>query len=136
MEQLSLTGWAEPVSQERSHVHHQPRHSRSRREHGRLSHMGADERGVLQGIGVPKDRRNSSPKANGRISSALRFDDHLESFRLRGAREGVVGFENMVELEAVRDQAPGVDLAGQDGLEQHRYGDGIRCLIPNVTRDA
>jgi hypothetical protein len=36
----------------------------------------------------------------------------------------------------VRDQAPGVDLAGQDGLEQHRYGDGIRCLIPNVTGDA
>ena len=37
--------------------------------------------------------------------------------------EGLVGVEDLVELEAVRDQKLRIDLLGLHGLEQHRRGD-------------
>ena len=57
------------------------------------------------------------------FSSGL--DDHLERVGLRGVAEGLVGVEDIVELEAVGDQQLGIDLARLDGLEQHRRGDGV-----------
>jgi hypothetical protein len=48
------------------------------------------------------------------------FDDDFERLGLRGIAEGVIGVEDLVELETMRDQAFGIDLVGRDSLEQHR----------------
>jgi hypothetical protein len=42
----------------------------------------------------------------------LGLDDHLERLRLGGVAEGLVGIEDLVELEAMRDQQLGIDLVG------------------------
>ena len=49
----------------------------------------------------------------------------LSAFVVGGVAEGLVGIEDLVELETMRDQEFRVDLARPHGLEQHRYGDGI-----------
>ena len=59
------------------------------------------------------------------VRCSLGLDDDLERLGLRGRGEGLVGIEDMVELEAMRDQQLGVDLVRPDRLEQHRYGDGV-----------
>ena len=53
------------------------------------------------------------------------LDDDLERLCVGRVSERLVGVENAVELEAMRNQELGVDLAGRDGLEQHRYCDGV-----------
>ena len=53
------------------------------------------------------------------------FDDYLERFRFGGVPEGLIGFQDAVELEAMRNQELGVDLAKSDGFEQHRYSDRV-----------
>lgn len=57
--------------------------------------------------------------------SPLSLNDHLERLCLGGVPKGLVGIEDMVELEAVRNQELGVDLVRSDSLEQHWYGDCI-----------
>src|ERR1039458_9044111 len=57
--------------------------------------------------------------------SCLSFDDYFERFCFGGVPEGLVGIENTVKLEAMRNQELGVDLVRSDRFEQHRYGDCI-----------
>jgi hypothetical protein len=45
---------------------------------------------------------------------SLRLDDHLECFGLGGAAEGLVGIEDLIKLEATRDEAFGIDLLSPD----------------------
>ena len=52
----------------------------------------------------------SSCKSRMMSQLPLSLDDHLERFRLGGMREGLVGIEDAVEREAMRNQELGVDL--------------------------
>jgi hypothetical protein len=45
---------------------------------------------------------------------SLRLDDHLECFGLSAADRGLIGIEDLIKLEAMRDGAFGVDLASPD----------------------
>src|ERR1700693_1919807 len=56
---------------------------------------------------------------------SLSFDDHLERLRSGRVSEGVVGIEDAVELKTMGNQAFWVDLVRSDGLEEHRYGNGV-----------
>src|ERR1700721_2433569 len=56
---------------------------------------------------------------------SLSLDDYLERSRVGGVREGLVGIEDAVELEAMSDQELRVDLAGPQSVEQHRRADGV-----------
>src|SRR5450759_3224360 len=67
----------------------------------------------------------SSCKSRMMSQLPLSLDDHLERFRLGGMREGLVGIEDAIELEAMRNQELGVDLVRSDSLEQHRYGNCV-----------
>ena len=40
----------------------------------------------------------------------LRLDDHLERFLVGGVRKGLVGIEDLVEPEVMRDQTLGINL--------------------------
>lgn len=53
------------------------------------------------------------------FSNSLCLDDHLERLRLRRMPEGLIGIENPVKLEAVRDEPLRIDPAALNRLEQH-----------------
>src|SRR5690606_10242184 len=54
-----------------------------------------------------------------------RLDNDLERLRARGAGEGLIGIENLIEPEAMRYQLLRIDLSCLDGPEQHRCRDRI-----------
>src|ERR1700722_5307841 len=56
---------------------------------------------------------------------SLGLDDHLECFRLGCVPEGFVGIEDVVQLEAMRDEQLGIDLVRPQNAQQHRSADGV-----------
>src|ERR1700687_5394753 len=55
----------------------------------------------------------------------LGFDDYFERTRARRAPESVVGVQNLIELEPMRDQQRRIDPVGLHGLQQPRCRDGV-----------
>ena len=58
-------------------------------------------------------------------TSVLGLDHHLEGMRIGGVREGLVGIDDAIQLEAVGNQQFRVDLVRPQAVEQHRCTDGI-----------
>src|SRR5471030_3198686 len=63
-----------------------------------------------------------SPRVNSLVPQklSLRLDDYLERLCFGGVPEGLIGIENFIELEVMRDEELGVDLVRCNGLVQHR----------------
>lgn len=49
----------------------------------------------------------------------------FSAFVLAACAKGLVGIEDPVEIEAMRDQTLGVDSPGAHGVEQQRRADGV-----------
>jgi hypothetical protein len=78
--------------------------------------------------GVAGQRRSLFPP-----SQRLGLDENLERIGLGRRAERVVGVDDLVELEMMRDQPFGIDPVRLHSLEQHRRGDGVN--EPGRNRD-
>ena len=55
----------------------------------------------------------------------LSLDNNLERLTVRSVSESPVGFENIIELEAVDDQLLGIDLLGLQRFQQRWCAAGV-----------